>query len=169
MDRNFVVLVDDQDNKVGVMEKLEAHQKGLLHRAFSVLIYNSKNELLLQQRALDKYHSGGLWTNATCSHPMDGESIVEAGKRRLFEEMGFNTDLQVIGNFIYKTDFSNGLIEHELDYVLKGFSDASPNINTLEVNAYKWISKEELQLELSKNSENFTFWFLELVKRNFLF
>lgn len=169
MDRNFVVLVDDQDNKVGVMEKLEAHQKGLLHRAFSVLIYNSKNELLLQQRALDKYHSGGLWTNATCSHPMDGESIVEAGKRRLFEEMGFNTDLQIIGNFIYKTDFSNGLIEHELDYVLKGFSDASPNINTLEVNAYKWISKEELQLELSKNSENFTFWFLELVKRNFLF
>ena len=169
MNRNFVILVDEQDNQVGVMEKLEAHQKGLLHRAFSVLIYNSKNEFLLQQRAFDKYHSGGLWTNATCSHPMNGESIIEAGERRLFEEMGLLVKLEAIGSFIYKTDFSNGLIEHEFDHVLKGFSDQSPNVNSSEVHSYRWISMEELQNELTTNANNFTFWFLELAKRNFFF
>jgi isopentenyl-diphosphate delta-isomerase len=169
MDRNYVVLVDNQDNRLGIMEKLEAHQKGLLHRAFSVLIYNSKNELLIQQRALDKYHSGGLWTNATCSHPMDGESIVEAGYRRLFEEMGIHAALEVIGCFVYKADFTNGLVEHEYDYVLKGFSDAIPQINIDEVNDYRWISLIDLQNEIELSPEKFTFWFIELVNRNFLF
>ena len=113
-----VILVDENDNQVGVMPKLEAHQKGLLHRAFSVFIFNSKYELLLQKRASSKYHSGGLWTNTCCSHPREGEEILDAAKRRLIEEMGIDTSLRKVHDFIYKAELDNDLTEHEFDHVL---------------------------------------------------
>ena len=132
-ENDFVVLVDENDNELGVMKKMLAHEKGVLHRAFSVFIFNSKGELLLQQRANHKYHSAGLWTNTCCSHPRPNETIKDAAHRRLFEEMGMVCDLKIIDNFIYKANFDNGLIEHEFDYIIKGFSDAVPAINKDEV------------------------------------
>ena len=113
-----VILVDENDNQVGLMPKLEAHQKGLLHRAFSIFIFNSKYELLLQKRASSKYHSGGLWTNTCCSHPREGEDILDAAKRRLFEEMGIETSLRKVHDFIYKAELDNDLTEHEFDQIL---------------------------------------------------
>ena len=129
----MVILVDENDNKVGLMEKIEAHDKALLHRAFSVFIFNTKGELMLQQRALHKYHSPGLWTNTSCSHKRDGESNIEAGKRRLMEEMGFVVDLTESASFIYKAPFDNGLTEYEFDHVLVGYSNEAPQINPDEV------------------------------------
>jgi len=163
-----VILVDFNDNEVGTMEKMEAHVIGVLHRAFSVLIFNDKGELLLQQRALNKYHSGGLWTNTCCSHPFPNEQLNEAGKRRLFEEMGFITELTVIGNFTYQCAFGNGLIENEFDHVLKGFYNNDPIINPEEVESFKWIALEDLKMDMFKKPENYTFWFLELLKRGFI-
>lgn len=159
MEKEFVVLVDEQDNDVGVMEKLEAHQKGLLHRAFSVFIFNEKQELLLQQRALSKYHSGGLWTNTCCSHPRPNETIKDAANRRLFEEMGMSCDLIIKTSFIYKTPFENGLIEHELDYVLIGFSNLNPNLNKKEVENYKWMSISDIKTDIYSNPKHYTSWF----------
>ncbi|PHO01659.1 isopentenyl-diphosphate delta-isomerase, partial [Rhodobacteraceae bacterium 4F10] len=119
-----VILVDQQDNPIGLMEKIEAHEKALLHRAFSVFVFNDKNELMLQQRAAEKYHSPLLWTNTCCSHQRDGESNIEAGKRRLQEEMGFSCELEEVFSFIYKAPFDNGLTEHEYDHVMIGrFND----------------------------------------------
>jgi isopentenyl-diphosphate delta-isomerase len=143
---------------------MEAHEKGLLHRAFSILIFNSNGEMLLQQRALSKYHSPGLWTNACCSHPRNGETVLQAANRRLSEEMGMQTDLTVLTHFIYKAEFDNGLTEHELDYVLKGISDNSPVINPEEVNDFRWISIDELNNWVKSNPTDFTVWFLELFK-----
>lgn len=155
----YVILVDEQDNEIGVMEKLKAHEQGKLHRAFSVFIFNDKNELLLQQRAINKYHSGGLWTNTCCSHPSPNETIKDAANRRLFEEMGLTSDLKIVSNFIYKTDFENGLIEHELDYILVGNSNTIPKLNKDEVESYKWQSISEIKNDIIINPNQYTAWF----------
>jgi isopentenyl-diphosphate delta-isomerase len=152
MNKEYVILVDEQDNDIGVMEKLLAHQEGLLHRAFSIFIFNEKGELLLQQRALSKYHSAGLWTNTCCSHPRPNETIKDAANRRLFEEMGMSCDLKIISNFIYKTPFENGLTEHELDYVLTGITNQNPHINKDEVENYKWMPIEDIKKDIISQS-----------------
>lgn len=154
-----VILVDEHDTPLGTMEKIEAHKKGVLHRAFSVFIFNSKNELLLQQRAFTKYHSAGLWTNTCCSHPRAGEDNKAAAIRRLREEMGIETDLQYKTNFIYKILFNNGLTEHEYDHIYTGYSNHSPIINKEEVNAYRWESIEKLKEQIKTQPEQFTYWF----------
>jgi isopentenyl-diphosphate Delta-isomerase len=154
-----VILVDEADNVLGEMEKMEAHRKGILHRAFSVFVMNSKNHLLLQRRALGKYHSPGLWTNTCCSHPRAGENVPEAAHRRLFEEMGFDCPLDSVFSFIYHAKFDNGLTEHELDHVLIGFSDEKPMINTEEVNEFKWMSIPDIATSIRANPEIYTVWF----------
>lgn len=159
MVEELVILVNPHDQKIGLMEKQLAHEKGVLHRAFSVFIFNKKGELLLQQRALDKYHSPGLWTNTCCSHQRDGESNVEAGKRRLFEEMGFVTELEEKTSFIYKAPFDNGLTEHEYDHVLVGYYEDNPQINKSEVADWKWMSLEEVKNDMQVNPEAYTEWF----------
>ena len=164
MEKEMVILVNEQDEAIGLMEKMEAHEKGLLHRAFSILIFNSEGEMLLQQRALSKYHSPGLWTNACCSHPRNGETILEAANRRLSEEMGMQTELSVLTHFIYKADFDNGLTEHELDYVVKGITNENPTINPDEVNAFRWICMVDLNKWVNTSPTDFTVWFLELFK-----
>ena len=153
-----VVLVDPNNNVVGYMEKMEAHQKGLLHRAFSVFVFNSKNELLLQQRAFSKYHSGGLWTNTCCSHPRKNETFTDAAIRRLHEEMGMSCFLDKAFSFIYKSHLDKGLIEHELDWVFIGKSDDKPVINTDEVANYKYISLADLNKDILLNSNSYTEW-----------
>ena len=162
-----VVLVDRNDNPIGLMPKLEAHEKGVLHRAFSVFILNQKGELMLQRRALDKYHSPGLWTNTCCSHPRESESNIEAGVRRLKEEMGFTTPLKPMFSFIYKSKFDNGLIEHEFDHVLLGYYDKQPFINTIEVSEWKWMSLDKIILEIKNKPEDFTVWFKIIFERFF--
>lgn len=160
-----VILVDKNDNALGFMEKMEAHEKGILHRAFSVFILNDKSELLIQRRAKSKYHSAGLWTNSCCSHQRKDESSIQAGQRRLFEEMGIKASLQKLFSFIYKTSFDNGLIEHELDHVLFGFSNEKPKINNQEVDDYKWVSLELLNEDLALTPEKYTAWFLIIFDR----
>lgn len=154
-----VILVDELDNPVGLMEKIEAHEKALLHRAFSVFILNDKNELMLQQRAAEKYHSPLLWANTCCSHQREGESNIEAGQRRLKEEMGFVVPLKELFHFIYKAPFDNGLTEHELDHVMIGYYNDSPKVNTEEVADWKWISLEEVKEDMSKCPDYYTAWF----------
>lgn len=154
-----VILVNENDLEIGTMEKLEAHQKGLLHRAFSVLIFNSKGELLIQQRAKNKYHSPDLWTNTCCSHPRPNESIQDAAQRRLKEEMGIDTPLVLSHKFLYKVDFKNGLIENEMDYVFSGTFNGTPAINPEEVNDWKFISLNDLKFWMSQNPNLFTHWF----------
>jgi len=154
-----VILVNEQDHPVGTMEKMEAHRIGVLHRAFSVFIFNRQGEMMLQQRAFSKYHSPGLWTNACCSHPRDGETVIQAGIRRLHEEMGFTTPLEKIFDFIYKADVGKGLTEHELDHVLVGRFDDTPQLNPEEVADWKWISLEALQMKMIESPEEFTVWF----------
>lgn len=160
-----VILVDKNDNALGFMEKMEAHEKGILHRAFSVFILNDKSELLIQRRAKSKYHSAGLWTNSCCSHQRKDESSIQAGQRRLFEEMGIKASLKKLFSFIYKTSFDNGLIEHELDHVLIGFSNEKPKINNQEVDDYKWVSLELLNEDLALTPEKYTAWFLIIFDR----
>lgn len=159
MTKEFVILVDENDNEMGVMEKLQAHREGKLHRAFSVFIFNDKGELLLQQRALSKYHSAGLWTNTCCSHPRPNETIKDSANRRLFEEMGLSCDLVIKTNFMYKAVFDNGLTEHELDYVLIGRTNQDPVINTEEVENYKWQSISGIREDMKLNPGNYTAWF----------
>ena len=153
-----VILVDQNDQEMGTMEKQEAHVSGLLHRAFSVFIFNSKGELLLQQRALDKYHSPGIWTNTCCSHPRPGEDTLAAANRRLEEEMGMRTALQYGFNFTYKAKFGNDLTEHEFDHVFFGRSDVLPRTNPAEVAAYKYLSLAELEQDLRKNPDHYSAW-----------
>jgi isopentenyl-diphosphate delta-isomerase len=155
-----VILVDEQDNPIGLMPKLEAHQKAVLHRAFSVFIFNDKGELMLQQRAKHKYHSPGLWTNTCCSHQREGESNVQAGKRRLQEEMGFTTDLREVTSFIYKAPFDNGLTEHEFDHVLLGYYEDDPVINPDEVASWKWMLLEEVKNDIDNHPDFYTVWFV---------
>jgi len=154
-----VILVNKDDEQIGLMPKLEAHEKAILHRAFSVFVLNSKNEIMLQQRAHHKYHSPLLWTNTCCSHQREGESNIEAGSRRLFEEMGFKTDLKELFHFIYKAPFDNGLTEHELDHVMIGYFDESPVINPEEVEAWKWMAIDEVKNDMQKHPEIYTVWF----------
>lgn len=160
-----VQLVDAEDNPNGSMEKLEAHEKGALHRALSVIIINSKKEILLQRRALGKYHSPGLWTNTCCSHPYPGEDPNEAAKRRLQEEMGMSSELTFLFKFQYKCDFENGLIEHELDHVFIGKTDDTPHLNTDEAMAFKWMSIENLEQDMFSYPENYTFWFKLIIEK----
>lgn len=154
-----VILVNETDEPTGSMEKMEAHQKGLLHRAFSIFIFNSRGEMLLQQRASEKYHNGELWTNACCSHPAPGEGIHKAANRRLNEEMGFTTPLQKAFEFTYKASFENGLTEHEFDHVFIGQYDGEININTAEVKDYCFKTFDELRSSLQTNPQKFTPWF----------
>ncbi len=159
-----VILVDEKDNEIGTMEKMEAHQKGLLHRAFSVLVFNSKGEMLLQQRAISKYHSGGLWTNTCCSHPQPGETIEQAGKRKLMQEMGFSCDLSFSHKFVYKVQLDNDLIEYEWDYILIGYYDGVPSINSNEAHAWKYASVKSIQKDAIKNPDQYTCWFKLILK-----
>ncbi|MGY8922750.1 MAG: isopentenyl-diphosphate Delta-isomerase [Flavobacteriales bacterium] len=154
-----VILVDTSDNPIGTMPKMEAHEKAALHRAFSVFIINKEGQLMLQQRALHKYHSPGLWTNTCCSHQRLGETNLEAGARRLQEEMGFETPLEELFSFIYKAPFDNGLTEHELDHILLGYYDAVPEINEEEVASWKWMDLEQVAEEKKTKPENYTVWF----------
>jgi isopentenyl-diphosphate delta-isomerase len=154
-----VILVNENDEQIGLMPKLEAHKKAILHRAFSVFIFNNKKELLLQQRSLGKYHSPGLWTNTCCSHQRDGESNIGAGKRRLKEEMGFVTDLQESISFIYKVPFDNGLTEHEYDHVLLGIYNSEPTINKEEVVSFKWMLLDDIKGDIVLHPEIYTEWF----------
>lgn len=155
----FVVLVDQDDQKLGLMEKQQAHVAGLLHRAFSVFVFNSKGELMIQQRAASKYHSPTLWTNTCCSHPRDNETYEQAAHRRLEEEMGFDCELEYKFNFIYKAHLENDLIEHELDHVFIGIFDGEPKLNPDEVMAYRWVELDDLKKDMEKNSQNYTAWF----------
>lgn len=155
----LVVLVDEQDNQLGLMPKMEAHENAVLHRAFSVFVFNDQGELMLQQRAADKYHSPLLWTNTCCSHQRDGETSLEAGKRRLQEEMGFVCELEEIFSFVYKAPFDNGLTEHELDHVMVGTYNGEPNINPEEVESHKWMSLEDVKKDIEQNPNEYTAWF----------
>lgn len=157
--KEHVILVDKEDNPIGLMEKIEAHEKALLHRAFSVFIFNDKGELMLQQRAASKYHSPLLWTNTCCSHQREGESNVEAGKRRLQEEMGFTADLKEVFSFIYKAPFDNGLTEHELDHVMIGSYNDAPNLNKEEAESYKWMTLQNVKKDIEEQPEKYTAWF----------
>lgn len=157
--QELVILVNENDEKVGLMEKIEAHEKALLHRAFSVFIINNKDEILLQQRALSKYHSPGLWTNTCCSHQRDGESNIEAGKRRLIEEMGMTAELKELFHFIYIAPFDNGLTEHELDHVMVGYSNENPQINPDEVQNFKWMTANQIKEDILNQPDLYTAWF----------
>ena len=159
MSEEKVILVDKNDNQVGLMPKLEAHEKGVLHRAFSIFIFNSKYELLLQKRASSKYHSGGLWTNTCCSHPREGEGILDAANRRLDEEMGIKTSLRKVYDFIYKAELDNQLTEHEFDHVFYGVFDNDPILNKDEAEDFKWVDMESLNNDIIKNEDNYTVWF----------
>jgi isopentenyl-diphosphate delta-isomerase type 1 len=159
----FVILVDENDVQTGLAEKLEAHEKNLLHRAFSIFIFRhgaTQPEILLQQRALHKYHSGGLWTNTCCSHPRPHESVLAAGQRRLQEEMGIAAELTDLGWFKYNAHFANGLSEHEIDHVLIGEVPAACVIhpNPEEVHAYRWVTVDALKAELADEPARFTPW-----------
>ena len=154
-----VVLVDENDREIGTMPKMEAHQKAVLHRAISVFILNEKGEWLLQRRALSKYHSSGLWSNAACTHPRPNETYMEAANRRLKEEMGMECELTDLFNFIYKEKLDNELTEHELDHVFIGYSEEIPNFNAEEVCDFKYINFEELKKEIHDNPDKYTFWF----------
>lgn len=155
---DLLILVDEHDNEIGVSDKLSVHQSGVLHRAFSVFIFNSNGELLLQQRADSKYHSPGLWSNTCCSHPKPGENNLEACKRRLTEEMGMQCIIEFSFSFIYKFQFSNGLIEHEYDYVYLGYTNDLPKLNKMEVKEWKYISLQDLENEILNHPEYYTAW-----------
>ena len=168
MKQENVILVDSNDRMIGSMEKYEAHEKGLLHRAFSVFLFNDQDELLLQQRALSKYHCGGLWTNSCCSHQRLGETNVEAAKRRLMEELGITAmDLQDTFSFVYKAKFDNGLTEHEFDYVLFGKFNGTPEFNEEEVAETKYLNRQEIQDAIQQAPQQFTPWFKLIYERAF--
>ncbi len=161
--KSFVILVDEHDTQIGIEEKIAAHKKALLHRAFSILIYNNKGEMLLQQRALGKYHAGGLWSNTCCSHPKPEESVEDATHRRLQEELGFDCSITKQTEFIYKLPVGNGLTEHEYLHVYSGIYEGDININPEEVASVRWISEDALRKEANEHPERFTPWFLLLL------
>ncbi|WP_299627138.1 isopentenyl-diphosphate Delta-isomerase [uncultured Tenacibaculum sp.] len=162
-----VILVDELDNEVGLMPKMEAHEKAVLHRAFSVFVFNDNNELMLQQRAKDKYHSPLLWTNTCCSHQRKGETNISAGKRRLQEEMGFSCELEEVFSFIYKAPFDNGLTEHELDHVMIGYYNGEPEINPEEVESFKWMLLDDVKTDIEKNPDDYTAWFKIIFEKSY--
>jgi isopentenyl-diphosphate delta-isomerase len=157
--QEYVLLVDEQDRQIGKIEKMEAHVKGLLHRAFSVFIFNENNELILQQRAFSKYHSPGLWTNTCCSHPRNGEDTESAAHRRMVEEMGFDCEFSEAFSFLYKADVGEGLIEHEFDHVFIGKSEKKPFINEQEVSDWKYMIMEDIRTDMDQNPDRYTVWF----------
>lgn len=159
MGEEKVILVDINDEPIGLMNKMEAHEQAMLHRAFSVFILNNKNEVMLQQRAAHKYHSPLLWTNTCCSHQRAGETNIQAGRRRLEEEMGFQVPLNELFHFIYKAPFDNGLTEHELDHVMIGRFEGEPKINLDEVASWKWMNIDAIKEDMQNNSEIYTVWF----------
>lgn len=159
MSEEKVILVNESDEPIGLMPKLEAHEKAVLHRAFSVFILNEKNQIMLQQRAAHKYHSPLLWTNTCCSHQREGETNLEAGHRRLFEEMGIKTELRELFHFIYKAPFDNGLTEHELDHVMIGYYNQIPEINLEEAADWKWMDIEAVKADMQQNPKLYTVWF----------
>lgn len=159
-----VVLVDEKDKEIGVMPKLEAHIYGLLHRAFSVFIFDDRGRILLQRRALDKYHSGGLWTNSCCSHPRPSEDVKYAALRRLREEMGMECDIEEVFSFVYKAKFDNGLTEYEYDHVYLGHSNTLPQINKEEVEEFKYMTRDELLHDMAGHPEKYTEWFKLCIK-----
>ena len=161
----MVILVDKEDNQIGLMEKMEAHQKGLLHRAFSVLIFNERGEILLQKRASSKYHSGGLWTNACCSHPLPDEELVDATKRRLIEEMGIRTKPKFLFKFIYKAELDNDLVEYEYDHVFTAVYNEAPVLNPEEAEDWKYVDVNSLKDDIKKNPNDYTVWFKIIVDR----
>ena len=156
---NHVILVDENDNEIGVEEKITAHQKKMLHRAFSIFLFNDNLEVLLQKRSPNKYHSGNLWTNTCCSHPRDGEKTEDAANRRLLEEMGIKTDLRKVYDFIYKAELDNELTENEFDHVYYGVYNEDPILNLDEADDFKWIDMETLNDDIIKNGDNYTIWF----------
>jgi isopentenyl-diphosphate delta-isomerase len=153
-----IILVDEKDREIGTGEKTKVHEDGRLHRAFSVFVFNSKGETLLQRRTKSKYHSGGLWTNTCCSHPRAGEKLEESVHRRLKEEMGFDVPLKEIFSFIYKVKFGNGLTEHELDHVFVGRFDGKPVPDPEEAEGWKWVSLDELKKDVQRNPDIYTYW-----------
>ena len=159
MEEEKVILVNENDEPIGLMPKMEAHEKGVLHRAFSVFVLNEANEIMLQQRAAQKYHSPLLWTNTTCSHQREGESNIQAGTRRLREEMGFTTELKELFSFIYKAPFDNGLTEHELDHVMIGYYNGEPEINRDEAESWKWMAIDAVKEDMQEHPEQYTVWF----------
>jgi isopentenyl-diphosphate delta-isomerase len=160
-----VVLVDQNDVEIGEMEKYEAHRRGVLHRAFSVFVFNPEGELIMQRRAFTKYHSPGKWANTCCSHPRKGEEVLHAGHRRLVEEMGFDTRLRKVFSFIYKADVGQGLIEHELDHVMVGTFEGVPKINPGEVEDWKAVKMETLRKEVEANPQDYAEWFKIIFER----
>jgi isopentenyl-diphosphate delta-isomerase len=165
MEEPLVILVDENDCQTGVAGKMEAHRRGLLHRAVSVFVINSRGEWILQRRALDKYHSNGLWTNTCCTHPYPNETTSDAAKRRLIEEMGIKCNLVDLFTFIYKEKLDNELTEHELDHVFFGISDDAPEPNTVEVEEWKTVTFTDLREDIAKNPFGYTFWFREIYER----
>jgi isopentenyl-diphosphate Delta-isomerase len=160
----YIPIVDDNDQIIGHQEKLEVHLQGLLHRAFSILVYNSSGELLIHQRAFEKYHSPGLWTNTCCGHPNQGESMEAAVHRRLQEEMGFDCELAYTFTFRYRAEFPNGLIENEIDHVYVGTFNSEFTVNPAEVAAYKWQTIAEIKEDTAINPEAYSYWFKEILK-----
>ena len=163
---DYVILVDENNNQIGLEEKILAHKKNLLHRAFSIFIFNDSFEILLQKRAPNKYHSGNLWTNTCCSHPLENLSLVESAKKRLIEEMGIKANLNEVFSFIYQAKFGNGLSEYEYDHVLFGISNNQPILNPDEAIDYKWIKISDLKAQIEKNPGNFTVW-LQIMINNY--
>ena len=163
---DYVILVDENNNQIGLEEKILAHKKNLLHRAFSIFIFNDSFEILLQKRAPNKYHSGNLWTNTCCSHPLENLSLVDSAKKRLVEEMGIKANLNEVFSFIYQAEFGNGLSEHEYDHVLFGISNNQPILNPDEAIDYKWIKISDLKAQIEKNPGNFTVW-LQIMINNY--
>lgn len=154
-----VILVDENDNAIGTMEKMEAHHRGILHRAFSILIFNSRGQMLVQKRARTKYHSGGLWTNACCSHPKPDETIEETTRKRLIHEMGIDVHTTFSYKFLYKANLDSNLIEHELDHVFIGVFDGEPNVNPEEVEDWKFVNLNDLRIDTQLHPERYTQWF----------
>jgi isopentenyl-diphosphate delta-isomerase len=159
MNKEYVILVNTQDEEIGSMEKMDAHRQGLLHRAFSIFVFNNEGQLLIHRRAHEKYHSAGLWTNTCCSHPRHGETTIDAAYRRLQEEMGFTCPLEKSFEFLYKTELEDGLFEHEFDHVFTGEFSGIPNINPEEVSEWKYISITDLEMDVLTHPEKYTVWF----------
>lgn len=167
MIKEEVILVDKNNNEIGVEEKLKAHREGKLHRAFSILVFNSKGELLLQRRAKEKYHWGGIWANTCCSHPRPNETHEQATHRRLKEEMGFDCELKESSSFIYRSEFSNGLIENEHDTIFIGNYDGEIKPNSSEVMDYCWISPDNLKSKIKENPDDYSPWLKIILEKDF--
>ncbi len=164
---NLIALVDINDKVIGFDDKLEVHRKGLLHRAFSIIVVNSKKELLLQRRALSKYHSPGLWTNTCCSHQPKGFEMEPYAHQRLAEEMGFDCGFQFVNSFHYRIDFKDGMIENEIDHIYFGVFDGNPKPNPAEVSDWKWIGVDDVKKDLLENPTIYTYWFRFIIENHF--